>query len=1437
MKVAGVVLVVATVFWGCGGGADPSPLDGGLDLPVEVVLDVPPEAVVEVPVEASVEVPDLALEAAAEIAPDLAEPDACTPRCDGKQCGDDGCGQACGICAVGKVCQAGQCACTSQDHKACCQDAVCWFDSCSVQGDKVADCPHGCGDAVCKDCVPQCPGKQCGDDGCGKDCGTCAGGSCAGLTWTPAAACTAGLCVAGTAQDCAGGDACVVDTCDPEAGCAHAAALDGAPCVPGSCSGLVWTPPLSCQGGACAAGGGTLECADGNDCTEDLCSPVDGCSNPAKGDGTGCDDANACTQADTCQAGTCVGTSPVVCTPRDQCHKAGTCDPATGACTDPAKDDWAGCDDANACTLGDTCQAGACVSEFPVVCTAQDQCHAAGTCDTGTGECTNPGKDDGAQCDDGNPCTQADSCQAGACVGESPVACSAQDQCHAAGMCDPNTGACTTPAKEDGTACDDVNACTGPDACQAGVCVGANPVVCMAQDPCHVAGTCDPTTGVCSTPTRGDGTGCDDGDPCTRTDTCQAGACVGANPVVCGAQDQCHAPGLCDIMTGACTNPARDDGTGCNDGNACTQTDACQSGFCIGADPVGCVAQDPCHVAGTCNPATGACTNPVAAAGTPCDNGVFCDGLDQCSGGLCVPRGVAPCGDGDKCTTDTCNEALDACLFTPVTPWVESASLPGSATAMLMDPSTGRLVVGLGDHVVRDDATHHWQALGSASLAETGRLLSGLDLAGHGDTLFAGYDDHIEKTWCNGGYGGDWESRLRVRGWNGTTWLNLGGTLNLSTNNQLYEFDVAEHAGSPWVAWTETSVTLTQCVTDYPSNYPVFSCGAQSLSVKQYNASTGWAQVGGDLKAKWSFVASPRIAFAGAQPMVVWLEGSSRYGGNCGASLDSSQAFARIWNGTAWVTAGALDSLGSTSRIFVGPRGDTVRVARVWWDGTTHVLRVYEWTGSQWTAIGLELHRDMGRGMQVSFMASGGVFVAYVDNNGGDHLAAFDGSAWLDLADPACPGESGLSSGDSTVVAARDGFAAVGWGSLVKVLDLTGCSSPGTGEGAACDDWNRCSVAESCQGGTCLGGTPVACTAMDPCHVAGVCDVSTGLCTRPTKADGAACGTDLWCQAGNCVCQPQCTGKVCGDDGCGGTCGTCTLDKTCQSGRCIGPACDGSLCPEVPGFVATCNATNHCEYANPDATGWKKYDVWIRVPAGSFTMGSPGSEYERSSDEDPPHGVTFANGYLIRKYETSVLEYEACRAASSATCTAPSTSDNNGGGWGTNSSGNGRSTHPQNGLNRYQAAAVCEWAGGRLPTEAEWEYAASGPTHRKFPWGDTPYPSCSNNTAVFHDASTGCGTGGTWAVGSKTAGAAWCGALDMAGNVTEWCQDGYHSSYTGAPTDGSAWLGVSDTTFVFRGGSFWYFAEMMRCSDRGYPDTPGVRRSDRGVRCARSVPQ
>jgi hypothetical protein len=274
-----------------------------------------------------------------------------------------------------------------------------------------------------------------------------------------------------------------------------------------------------------------------------------------------------------------------------------------------------------------------------------------------------------ALCDDGNACNGSETCGGAAgCQPGAPLACDDGNPC-TTDACDPQAG-CVASSVRNGTACNDGNACTHSDSCHGGTCRG-EAVACTASDQCHTAGSCNPATGACSSPSAPDGTACTDGNSCTQADTCQRGSCTGGAPVTCSASDQCHVAGTCNPATGACSNPPANNGTPCNDGNACTgangTSDTCQGGSCTGGAPVTCSASDQCHVAGTCNPATGICSIPNAADGTTCNDGNPCTTGDACAAGLCrstpIPgcqrcTTVADCDDDDRCTVERCTGGI-----------------------------------------------------------------------------------------------------------------------------------------------------------------------------------------------------------------------------------------------------------------------------------------------------------------------------------------------------------------------------------------------------------------------------------------------------------------------------------------------------------------------------------------------------------------------------------------------------------------------------------------------------------------------------------------------------------------------------------------------------------------------------------------------------------
>ena len=363
------------------------------------------------------------------------------------------------------------------------------------------------------------------------------------------------------------GNDCTDNTCVAGAPMVANTAIDTACGVGGA---------LKCDGaGLCVGCTGPADCGNGgNACLDAVCN-AGTCGTAPKANGTACNDADACTQSDTCQAGACTGASPVICTAQDQCHDVGTCDAANGTCSNPTKANGAACSDGDACTTSDTCQAGACSAGTAVTCMASDQCHDAGTCNPANGTCSNPNKANGAACNDADACTTSDTCQAGACTGASPVTCTALDQCHDVGTCNPANGTCSNPNKMNGAACNDSDACTTSDTCQAGTCTGASPVICMAQDACHLVGTCDTGTGVCSNPNASDGTVCPGG-------LCAAGTCVSASCgdlTLNGTETDVDCGGSCPT---------------CANGKVCGANGDCASGHCVGNVCVQCAVANDC---------------------------------------------------------------------------------------------------------------------------------------------------------------------------------------------------------------------------------------------------------------------------------------------------------------------------------------------------------------------------------------------------------------------------------------------------------------------------------------------------------------------------------------------------------------------------------------------------------------------------------------------------------------------------------------------------------------------------------------------------------------------------------------------------------------------------------------------------------------------------
>ncbi len=383
-----------------------------------------------------------------------------------------------------------------------------------------------------------------------------------------------------------------------------------------------------------------------------------------------------------------------------------------GFCAVTTLADSAACDDGDPCTSDTACSNGTCVGKFTCECKTDADCATQedGNICNGTLYCDTSGAT--PKCAP-NPATIV------TCDGSLDTACEKN-------VCDPKTGGCVKLALQNGTACDDGEACTGPDACKGGNCTGPSSCQCQKEEdcaqfddgnPCNgtlycdvtefackpnpatvvicpdgpkggcMTTACDPTDSVCKPVPRPDGTGCDiDGSTCSE-DTCTSGSCLPGK-----LADPC-----------ACTGDA--DCAPFEDGDVCNGTLFCSkaSGHCElnPATVVSCYSGDdgPC-VKNQCDAKTGQCQLGPVPDGAACDDGWDCSEKESCQKGqckaeknLCNCQTSADCAafaNQNKCAQFYCHKPEGVCKQNPAT--VQHCAPLGdpACSDTLCDPKDGK---------------------------------------------------------------------------------------------------------------------------------------------------------------------------------------------------------------------------------------------------------------------------------------------------------------------------------------------------------------------------------------------------------------------------------------------------------------------------------------------------------------------------------------------------------------------------------------------------------------------------------------------------------------------------------------------------------------------------------------------------------------------------
>jgi formylglycine-generating enzyme required for sulfatase activity len=262
----------------------------------------------------------------------------------------------------------------------------------------------------------------------------------------------------------------------------------------------------------------------------------------------------------------------------------------------------------------------------------------------------------------------------------------------------------------------------------------------------------------------------------------------------------------------------------------------------------------------------------------------------------------------------------------------------------------------------------------------------------------------------------------------------------------------------------------------------------------------------------------------------------------------------------------------------------------------------------------------------------------------------------------------------------------------------------------------------------------------------------------------------------------------------------------------------------------------------------------VVVPAGSFTMGSPASEAGRQVFEEPQHTVTISKPFAVGKFHVTVDQFAAFLAETpshdaGSDCWA-SGEGRKGNSWrkpGFAQTG----SHPAVCLNWNDAKAYVDWLSKktgkdyRLLTEAEWEYAARAGTTTRYSFGNEEKDLCRYGNGADQTAKGKIAGAENWTVAPCTDGYAYTspvgsflpnafGLYDMHGNAWQWLKDCWHDRYTGAPSDGSAWLSGDCARRFIRGGSWRNEPRFLRAATRS-AQTLNHRTSTLGLRLGRTL--
>jgi len=1289
--------------------------------------------------------------------------------------------------------------------------------------------------------------------------------------------------------------ACLHNKCDPQtAACAFVQATKDSPCDDGdSC-----TAGDHCDQGACKAGTDVCVCQQDADCA-------------AQEDGDLCNGTLYCSvTTHTCK----LNPKTVVHCPTaadGPCEKT-VCIASEGKCAGDKLDGGQACDDGNKCTTGGTCKAGTCVA-------GDNKCQCQSTADCASQE-------------DGNACNGTLFCdkKAAKCVlnPATVISCpSVDDTTCLANTCVPAAGACTMTAVNENKACDaDGSACTKGDRCAAGTCTpGTNICACSKDGDCEsqedgnacngtlfcnkVTGgcelnpatvivcksvgdticrknLCEPKTGLCAPTPVHQGLGCEDGNPCTKSESCLAGKCQSGTNICacekdadCAKQDDgdpCTAPlwcdktgpapkcapnpakdvacppnkdtkclrNTCDPKTGKCALTAVNHKQVCAPGTLCSAVQICLAGQCMAGKPLSCDDGNPC-TADKCDDFAGCSHTPQTKI--DCDDGNKCTSNDVCIQGFCTGS-IADCNDNSPCTQDVCAPLVGCQYVARPGPCSD-----GDACSSGDVCAAGKCLAG--KKVLCDDGNQCTlnacdPAVGCTTKPVVGKCDDG-DPCTAGDSCKSGACLPIGPNKCDDGNACTDDVCLAKTGCK--HWARKDGAA-CDDGDKCTVGDVCD----------KVVCTVKKVVCDDDNSCTVDSCSSKTgrcvfepIKTAASCHGLGTCAQGDCVDTVRGRVRVPagvfymgcngaldKLCAAPEEPQhkveldAYWIDISEVSHATYKACVVSGACEAPVAN----VSGGVYGTSNTAKRPINGVNWAEAVTFCKWRGGRLP-------TEAEWEKAargGCEKHaaQDCAKAMPVwphgnSPAACPDVVVSLSGKHGCGNHATADVGARPKNASPY--GVRDMAGNvmewvhdvyDKTYYTnppSKNPKGPAASSTSVRVRRGGGFASVANDVRASARNGVAVKDSDRYTGVRCAYDSRV-CDDANPCTKD---TVSAGKCVHEPASgpcdDGDGCTREDTCKLGKCA-----PGKAlaCDDNN------VCTVDSCNKAtGRCLfAPVADGTKCTFYAG--GTC-AAGSCVYPSRDQ---------VLVPAGTFWMGC--NPYLQSDCEkvETPAVELWLSPYWIDRHEVTAARYRTCVDAGACSSNtflcksghaAPSSKSLNAG-------TPGRQNHPMNCVSWHQADAFCKWTGGRLPTEAEWEKAARGgcetrptrvcrtsmPPH---PWG-TAALGCSRaiiNTKADKESTSACGLKHTWPVGSRPAGASPYGVMDMTGNVEEWVADwGRHGLAFFKKVDPS-WLTVVKgwDHKVIKGA---HYGRRWHISHRGR-EKPSVRWNVTGFRCARDI--